>query len=143
MNAGGLTEMEFSNDGTLYGIDNQNKRIISIDLKSETVITVAGLPWGSYCGLAIAPDDTLFISDSISRSIIQYDKFGNKLNMFNYMSINPVLGLEFAPSNVPIPEPSSLLLCGIGIGAIWFRKNFRVNGAHNPFIPERKVQDWF
>ncbi len=116
--AGGLTEMEFSSEGILFGVDQRNKRIITIDLQDRNLSTVVNLSWGSYIGLAIAPDDTLFITNSITNTLLQFDKFGRELNRQTYVTSSPIMGLEFAQLDSPIPEPSTLFLIGAGLVSV-------------------------
>jgi len=97
LNAGGLTEMAFSGDGTLFGLDTKNKRLITINIDNGSLSTVVNLPFGSYVGLAFAPDNTLFISDSLTNTLIHLDKSGNELNRQAYVSTSKIMGLEFAP----------------------------------------------
>jgi hypothetical protein len=122
LHAGGLTEMAFASDGTLYGIDNRNKRLITIDLTTGARNTVAQFGFGDYIGLAFAPDETLFTTNSLGRQLIQLDRQGNELSRVAYLADTPILGLEFAN----VPEPSSLTIWGVGVlgmGLFVRRKN--------------------
>ena len=98
LNAGGLTEMAFSANGDLFGIDNMHKRIITIDQNTGNITTIKQLPWGSYVGLAFAPDNTLFTTNSLNNAIFQFDTSGSTIWSGTYTSPTPIMGLEFAPA---------------------------------------------
>jgi DNA-binding beta-propeller fold protein YncE len=95
LNAGGLTGLAFAPDGTLWGTDNRNKRLLTIDVDTGALTTIAQLPWGSYIGLAFSPNGTIFTTDDITDSILQFAVNGNKLWEGPYVSDTPILGIEF------------------------------------------------
>ena len=123
LHAGGLTEMAFAPDGTLYGIDNRFKRLITIDVTTGARTTVAQFGFGDYLGLALAPDGTLFTSNSLTREIIQLDLQGSELSSVAYLAETPIMGLDFGSDPAPVPEPSSIAMFGIGaLGLIFARR---------------------
>ena len=114
LHSGGLTEMAFASDGTLYGIDNRNKRLITVDLSTGTRSTVAQFGFGDFIGLAFAPDETLFTTNSVGRQLIQLDRQGNELGRGSYRSDSPIMGLEFDTKLPAVPEPASIAIWGFG-----------------------------
>ena len=96
LHSGGLTEMAYSPNGELFGIDNRNKRLIQIDTESGVLTTIRQFSFGSFLGLVVAPNGTIFTTDSISRTIFQLDTSGNELWRASYSSDSPITGLEFS-----------------------------------------------
>jgi len=122
LDSGGITEMAFSGNGDLFGIDNMYKRIITIDQNTGNITTIKQLPGGSYIGLAFAPDNTFFTTNSWNDSIIQFDTSGNTLWSGAYTSPTHIMGLEFAP--IPIPGAVWLFSSGL-IGIVVVRRKCR------------------
>lgn len=123
LNAGGLTEMAFSPDGILFGINNRDKRLITIDPDSGLTTTIWEFGVGSYIGLAFTTDGSLFTTDSLTRSIIQLDKTGNELWRGLYDSDTPIMGLEFGLAF--ISEPFNLTLIGLGLASTGYYRRRR------------------
>jgi hypothetical protein len=99
MHPNGLTGMAFVIDhtieGTLHGVDNINDRLIKMDINTGEITVIAQLPPGDYVGMALAPNGTLFIANTQTRTLLQVDTSGNKLSETAYTSSTPITGITF------------------------------------------------
>lgn len=72
-----------SNQGDLFILDSENKRILKFDLFGNFILNFGGFDGGSYAlrnpkQMAVSPSNVLFVVDG--SSIILFDQYGNGVN---------------------------------------------------------------
>ncbi len=72
-----------SNQGDLFILDSENKRILKFDLFGHFILNFGGFDGGTYSlrnpeQMAVSPANVLFVVDG--RSIIMFDQYGNGIN---------------------------------------------------------------
>jgi DNA-binding beta-propeller fold protein YncE len=75
-----------SNQGDLYILDSENKRIVKFDLFGQFIQNFGGYDWGNYSlsnpvKLAISPSNNIYVLDG--KEIIVFDQYGNGISAIN------------------------------------------------------------
>ncbi len=107
----------FDQAGTLYGIADMTKELISIDLSSGNGSLVAAMQVNFAFDIASRPDDdVMFLVDSGTSSLFTLDVTNGVLTgVGGYGGTLPnLVGLAFAP----VPEPGTFLLVASGLVAV-------------------------
>ena len=72
-----------SNQGDLFILDSENKRILKFDLFGHFVLNFGGFDSGNYAlvnpeKMVVSPSNTLFVLDG--KKIVVFDQYGNGVN---------------------------------------------------------------
>lgn len=66
----------------LYVADGGRRQIFRYDLTLQTMTSFAGYPSGGVAGIAVAPDLSLYVVDSVSREVLHFTVDGRLLQTF-------------------------------------------------------------
>jgi DNA-binding beta-propeller fold protein YncE len=75
-----------SNQGDLYILDSENKRIVKFDLFGTFIQNFGGYDWGNYSlsnptKIAISSSNNIFVLDG--KQIVVFDQYGNGISVIN------------------------------------------------------------
>ena len=98
-----------SQQGDLYILDSENKRIVKFDLFGNFVQNFGGYDAGSYAlskpkQLAVSLDNKVYVLDG--KRIIVFDQYGNNLNSIN-LNID-FIGIRILFNNLTLTSPGSI-----------------------------------
>ncbi len=117
--------LAFSPTGTLYGFNSSSGALYTVNPANgqTTLVGNSGAPISSLAEDAtFAPGNTLYMQD-FGGDIFQVDPTSGTRTIVGHSVLTDVLGL-FGPASV-VPEPSSLVLCGIAAGMVLAVGRFR------------------
>ncbi len=118
--------MAFNDNGQLYVIDSVTDSLYEIDPANAAIISTTPLssPLGEYVGMDFHPSTgMLFVADGGSNStdlLYTLDTGSGNLSSVGTTKTGGLSGLEFV-----IPEPTTLMLAGIGFAGLIARRRRR------------------
>lgn len=140
-----------SNQGDLYILDSENKRVVKFDLFGNCVQNFGGFDAGNYQlnkpkSMAVSPDNKLYIIDE--SGIIIFDSFGNGIGrieldakvvsiriIFNDLSINSEDRIFYYNLQSETSETLEVMFSGIEINNI--RSSFIYNHKLFILVPDK------
>jgi DNA-binding beta-propeller fold protein YncE len=103
-----------SQQGDLYILDSENKRIIKFDLFGKYVLNFGGYDAGKYTlsdplKLAVSPNNDIYVIDD--KRIVVFDQYGNGLSIIN--SGENLKGINIIFSNMTVNTDSKILFANL------------------------------
>ncbi len=103
-----------SQQGDLYILDSENKRIIKFDLFGKYVLNFGGYDAGKYTlsdplKLAVSPNNDIYVIDG--KRIVVFDQYGNGLSIIN--SGENLKGINIIFSSMTVNTDSKILFANL------------------------------
>ena len=110
-----------SNQGDLFILDSENKRILKFDLFGHFILNFGGFDGGSYAlrnpkQMVVSPANVLYVIDG--RSIILFDQYGNGINELETGIDLKSISITF--NNLLINTDNQILLTNLKSGSFKF-----------------------
>jgi hypothetical protein len=110
-----------SNQGDLFILDSENKRILKFDLFGHFVLNFGGFDSGNYAlvnpeKMVVSPSNTLFVLDG--KKIVVFDQYGNGVNELQTGSELKSINLVF--NNLLLNTDNKILMSNLKSGIFKF-----------------------
>ncbi|RMF70504.1 MAG: hypothetical protein D6743_00205, partial [Calditrichaeota bacterium] len=94
-----------SGQGELFICDNENNRVLKLDLTGQPVLSFGDFNWGEGqlerpAKIELGPDNRVFVSDRKANQIVVFDYFGNYVARFGQGQLHQPDGLCWSDSQL-------------------------------------------
>jgi DNA-binding beta-propeller fold protein YncE len=124
-----------SNQGDLFILDSENKRILKFDLFGHFILNFGGFDGGSYAlrnpkQMVVSPANVLYVIDG--RSIILFDQYGNGINELETGIDLKSISINF--NNLLINTDNQILLTNLKSGSLKFSELKTDDELNSPIV---------
>ncbi len=124
-----------SNQGDLFILDSENKRILKFDLFGHFILNFGGFDGGSYAlrnpkQMVVSPANVLYVIDG--RNIILFDQYGNGINELETGIDLKSISITF--NNLLINTDNQILLTNLKSGSFKFSELKTDDELNSPIV---------
>jgi len=108
-------DMMFDDQGTLWIADTGNKRILTYDTNTNTILAEIQYPdFVTPRGLYVS-NQYLYVADSSAKAVFKFDLFGNHVETYTRPTSPSFADTAFAPSKMVVDNRGNMYIYGEGV----------------------------